>query len=77
MLAVIVQLINERPPCIQREALLIVGEAFVAVHVINVIPHGIQRNLGLLEVVHHLFRDGHIPVAPSALMESCDHIRQL
>ena len=72
MLAVLVQLINERPPRVEWEALRIICEAFIAIHVINVIPHGVQWNLSLLVVRHHLLRDGHIPITPSALMKSCN-----
>ena len=41
MLAILVQLIHKGLVLIEREALRIIGEAFIPIHVVDVIPHGV------------------------------------
>lgn len=45
------------------------SEIFVAVHVIVVVPNYIERDFGLFVILHDIFDDGEIPVAPSALVK--------
>lgn len=45
------------------------SEIFVAVHVIVVVPDYIERDFGLSVILHDVFHDGEIPVAPSALVK--------
>lgn len=73
MLAILVQLVDKRLVLVEREAVRIICEAFVAVHVVDIIPHGVQWDLGLLEVGHNFFCHAHIPIAPSALVEPCHY----
>lgn len=45
------------------------SEIFVAVHVVVVVPYYIEWDLGLSVILHDVFHDGEVPVAPSALVK--------
>lgn len=71
MLATLVKLLDELLELVFRVVDGVGGEVQVALHVVDVIPHGVQRNVSLLVVLHNVSQVLHILVSPSALMEPC------
>lgn len=71
MLAIGVEVLNETLQLILRVVDSIGGEIQVVLHVIDVVPHRIKRNLSLLEALHYVFQLRDVLVAPSTLMETC------
>ena len=71
VLIVIVEVIHDRTHVVEGVPLVIEREHPSSAHVVNIRPHGLQRDFSLAVVVHHLcdLEDIPVPIAAVVILE--------